>query len=81
MFLDAVDDLGTLVGTGKCATLKSTQGDLLGGACRVASTISSLIGAAESGDCAAADELFSSLYKNCTAWRNGSWHDEELRQA
>ena len=62
MFLDAVDGLDTLVATGKCATLEGTQGDSPAGVCRVESTISSLIGAAESGDCAAADELFTSLY-------------------
>jgi RNA polymerase sigma factor (TIGR02999 family) len=54
--------LAALVATGKCATLKSTQGHSPAGVCRVGSTISSLIGAAESGDSAAADELFSSLY-------------------
>ena len=62
MFLDAVDDLRTLVVTSKCARLKAIQGDSPAGVCRVGSTISSLIGAAESGDGAAADELFSSLY-------------------
>jgi RNA polymerase sigma factor (TIGR02999 family) len=39
-----------------------TQGDSPAGACRVGSTISSLIGAADSGDNAAADVLFSTLY-------------------
>jgi RNA polymerase sigma factor (TIGR02999 family) len=52
----------TLAVAGKCATLKATLGDSPAGACRVASTISSLIGAAESGDCVAADTLFSTLY-------------------
>jgi RNA polymerase sigma factor (TIGR02999 family) len=40
----------------------ATQGDSPAGACRVGSTISSLIGAADSGDNAAADVLFSTLY-------------------
>ncbi len=62
MFLDVVGELSTLVVTGKCATLEASQGDSPAGVCRVGSTISSLIGAAESGDSAAADELFSSLY-------------------
>lgn len=52
----------TLVARGECATLKATWGDSPAGVCRVEPTISSLIGAAESGDCAAADELFTSLY-------------------
>jgi RNA polymerase sigma factor (TIGR02999 family) len=38
------------------------QGDSPAGECRVGSTISSLIGAAENGDSAAADTLFSTLY-------------------
>ena len=62
MFLDALDELRTLVVTGKCARLKAIHGNSPAGVCRVGSTISSLIGAAESGDSAAADELFSSLY-------------------
>jgi RNA polymerase sigma factor (TIGR02999 family) len=62
MFFDVVDELGTLVVTDECATLKATQGDSPAGACRVESTISSLIGAAENGDNAAADTLFSTLY-------------------
>src|SRR2546430_1171587 len=62
MFLEAVDELSTLVVTGKCARLKAIHGNSPAGVCRVGSTISSLIGAAESGDSAAADELFSSLY-------------------
>ena len=62
MFLVDLGDLGTLVVIGKCARLKASQGDSPAGECRVGSTISSLIGAAESGDSAAADELFSSLY-------------------
>jgi hypothetical protein len=62
MFFDATDELSTLVATGECATLKLTQGDSPAGACRVGSTISSLIGAAENGDNATADSLFSILY-------------------
>src|SRR5690348_11777897 len=62
MSLHVVHDLSTLVVAGKCARLKAIQGDSPAGVCRVGSTISSLIGAAESGDSAAADELFSSLY-------------------
>ena len=62
ILLDVVGELSTLVVTGKCATLEATQGDSPAGVCRVGSTISSLIGAAESGDSAAADELFNSLY-------------------
>ena len=62
MPISVVEDLSTLVVTGKCATLEASQGDSPAGVCRVESTISSLIGAAESGDSAAADELFSSLY-------------------
>jgi RNA polymerase sigma factor (TIGR02999 family) len=46
----------------KCETLELTQGVSPAGAGRVESTISSLIGAAESGDSAAADALFSTLY-------------------
>src|SRR5260370_20239468 len=57
-----VDELSALVVSGKCARLKATLGDSPAGVCRVGSTISSLIGAAESGDSAAADKLFSSLY-------------------
>ena len=60
--LASTKDLSTLVVHYECATLNATQGDSPAGVCRVGSTISSLIGAAESGDCAAADELFSSLY-------------------
>src|SRR5258705_8110929 len=44
-----------------CET-EAIQGHSQAGECCVGSTISSLIGAAESGDSAAADELFSSLY-------------------
>jgi len=62
MSLNVADELNTLVVLGKCATLKAIQGESPAGVCRVGSTISSLIGAAESGDSAAADELFSSLY-------------------
>jgi RNA polymerase sigma factor (TIGR02999 family) len=62
MLLDVVNDLSTLVVTGKCATLKATLGDSPAGVCRVGSTISSLIGAAETGDSAAADALFTTLY-------------------
>jgi len=57
-----MNDLCTLVVAGKCATLSAPRGDSPAGACRVGSTISSLIGAAESGDSAAADTLFSTLY-------------------
>src|SRR6187397_1651817 len=46
----------------KCATLSAPRGDSPAGVCRVGSTISSLIGAAESGDSAAADTLFTTLY-------------------
>src|SRR6266478_7202977 len=45
-----------------CDTERRLRGDSLAGACLVGSTISSLIGAAETGDSAAADKLFSSLY-------------------
>lgn len=62
MFDRVMDDSSTLVETAGCATLSATLGDSPAGVCRVGSTISSLIGAAESGDSAAADELFSSLY-------------------
>jgi RNA polymerase sigma factor (TIGR02999 family) len=62
MSLHVVHDLSTLVVAGKCARLKETQGDSPAGACRVGSTISSLIGAAETGDSAAAGTLFSTLY-------------------
>jgi RNA polymerase sigma factor (TIGR02999 family) len=62
MPFDVVDGLNTLVVSGKCATLKAIQGDSPAGVCRVGSTISSLIGAVEKGDSAAADALFSSLY-------------------
>src|SRR4029077_197004 len=57
-----LNDLCTLVVAGKCATLSAPRGDSPAGACRMGSTISSLIGAAESGDSAAADTLFSTLY-------------------
>jgi RNA polymerase sigma factor (TIGR02999 family) len=46
----------------ECATLKTDWDVLLSGWCRVEPTISSLIGAAESGDGVAADALFSALY-------------------
>src|SRR5262249_742417 len=45
-----------------CARLMATLGDSPAGVCRVESTISSLICAAESGDGAAANTLFSTLY-------------------
>jgi len=45
-----------------CETERQPWGDLQAGECCVGSTISSLIGAAESGDGAAADTLFSALY-------------------
>jgi hypothetical protein len=51
-----------LVVRGECATLNALLGDSPAGVCRVESTISLLIGAAESGDCVAADTLFSTLY-------------------
>jgi len=57
-----LNDLCTLVVAGKCATLSAPRGDSPAGVCRVESTISSLIGAAESGDSAAADTLFTTLY-------------------
>jgi len=41
---------------------EGNSGDSPAGACRVGSTISSLIDAAETGDSAAADALFSTLY-------------------
>src|SRR6267142_829463 len=44
-----------------CET-EAIQGHSQAGECRVGSTISSLIGAAESGDGAAADTLYSALY-------------------
>jgi hypothetical protein len=74
MLFDVLDELGTLVVTGECATLTATQGESPAGACRVESTISSLIGAAENGDNAAADTLFSTLYSDLsyTGWRNGN---------
>jgi len=62
MFFDVVDEPRALVVTCKSATLKVRQGDSPAGACRVGSTISSLMGAAENGDNAAADTLFSTLY-------------------
>jgi RNA polymerase sigma factor (TIGR02999 family) len=62
MIFDFLAELSTLVAISKCATLKVTRGVSLAGACRVGSTISSLIGAAETGDSAAADALFSTLY-------------------
>ncbi len=46
----------------KCETLDLTLSVSPAGACRVESTISSLIGAAEKGDSAAADALFTTLY-------------------
>jgi RNA polymerase sigma factor (TIGR02999 family) len=57
-----VEELNALVVADECATLMVALGDSPAGACRVGSTISSLIGAAENGDSAAADALFSSLY-------------------
>src|SRR5439155_21993106 len=45
----------------ECATLSPPLDDSAAGVCRVESTISSLIGAADSGD-GAADTLFSTLY-------------------
>jgi RNA polymerase sigma factor (TIGR02999 family) len=41
---------------------RPTQGDSPSGVCRVGPTISSLIGAAQSGDSVAAEALFSALY-------------------
>jgi RNA polymerase sigma factor (TIGR02999 family) len=46
----------------KYGTLKNTWGHSPAGECRVGSTISSLIGAAEKGDDSAAQTLFSTLY-------------------
>jgi RNA polymerase sigma factor (TIGR02999 family) len=51
-----------LVVAGKYATLRAIFGDSPAGGCRVESTISSLIGAVEGGDSAAADALFTALY-------------------
>lgn len=45
-----------------CDTREHFGGNRPAGECRVESTISTLIGAAEKGDCAAADTLFSTLY-------------------
>src|SRR6516165_8179277 len=60
--LDAVDEVDTLVVTNKCETLRAVQSDSPAGVCRVGSTISALMRAAENGDIAAADMLFSTLY-------------------
>lgn len=62
MFADEVEETSILVAISKYATLKASEGDSLAGGCRVESTISSLIGAAETGDSTAADTLFSELY-------------------
>jgi len=62
MPLDAVDEVDTLVVTNKCETLRAVQSDSPAGVCRVGSTISALMRAAENGDIAAADMLFSTLY-------------------
>jgi RNA polymerase sigma factor (TIGR02999 family) len=62
MLFDVVDGFATSVVNSECTKLKPTQGDSPAGACRVGSTISSLIDAAENGDNAAADTLFSTLY-------------------
>jgi RNA polymerase sigma factor (TIGR02999 family) len=59
---DAGDEVDTLVVTNECETLRAVQSDSPAGVCRVGSTITSLIRAAESGDNAAAVALFSSLY-------------------
>ena len=58
----AITESSNLVLHDECGTLHATWGDSPAGACRVGSTISSLIGAAETGDSAAADMLFSTLY-------------------
>ena len=62
MSVDESDGRCTLVAIHKCETLDPTRGVSPAGACRVESTISSLIGAAEKGDSAAADALFTTLY-------------------
>ncbi len=62
MFVDVLDGRSALVAIYKCETLELTRGVSPAGACRVESTISSLIGATERGDSAAADALFSTLY-------------------
>ena len=54
MYLDVVNDLSTLVATGKRARRKATRGELSAGVCH--------IGAAEKGDSASADSLFTPLY-------------------
>jgi len=62
MSADELEEISTLVAISKYATLKASEGDSLAGGCRVEFTISSLIDAAETGDSAAADTLFSTLY-------------------
>ena len=62
MSADGLEDTSVLVVISKYATLKELESDSMAGVCRVGSTISSLIGAAETGDSAAADTLFSTLY-------------------
>jgi RNA polymerase sigma factor (TIGR02999 family) len=62
MLVGALDGRCALVAISKYETLELTQGVSPAGAGRVESTISSLIGAAESGDSVAADALFSTLY-------------------
>src|SRR5215472_10888904 len=59
---DAVDEVDALVVTNKCERLRAVQSDSPAGVCRVGSTISALMRAAENGDIAAADTLFSTLY-------------------
>jgi RNA polymerase sigma factor (TIGR02999 family) len=61
-FFAVRDNVSTLVAIYKYETLQIPRGDSPAGECRVGSTISSLIGAAETGDSAAADALFSTLY-------------------
>ena len=60
--VDVSDPKSTLVVIYKCETLEPLRGVSPAGACRVESTISSLIGATEAGDSVAADTLFSTLY-------------------
>src|SRR4029077_6405576 len=62
MSVDELEGRWSLVAIHKCETLDPTRGVSPAGACRVESTISSLIGADEKGDSAADDALFTSLY-------------------
>jgi RNA polymerase sigma factor (TIGR02999 family) len=62
MLRGTTNELNALVVTGKMCQTEASPGHSQAGECRVGSTISSLFGAAESGDSAAADALFSTLY-------------------